>query len=74
MCIRDRVYTVTSTDQSYATRTATIPTQGGKKLLLTTKVIPKFYIRDAKYATIDLVKTIAFNQNATFTIGSILQQ
>ena len=68
------VYTVTSTDQSYATRTATIPTQGGKKLLLTTKVIPKFYIRDAKYSTIDLVKTITFNQNATFTKGSILQQ
>ena len=68
------VYTVTSTDEAWASRTATIPTQGGKKLLLTTKVIPKFYIRDAKYTSIDLVKTITFNQPATFTKGTVLQQ
>ena len=68
------VYTITSTDEAYASRTATIPTQGGKKLLLTTKVIPKFYIRDARYSSIDLVKTITFNQNASFTKGSVLQQ
>ena len=29
-----RTFTFTSTDESYANRTATIPTPGGKKLLL----------------------------------------
>ena len=66
--------TFTSTDETFASRTATIPTPGGKKLLLTTTVIPKFYFRDAKYSSIDLVKTLTFNQNATFTKGSTLQQ
>ena len=46
----------------------------GKKLLLDTKVIPKFYLRDALYTSIDAVKTVTFNQPATFTKGSILQQ
>ena len=67
-------YTFTSTDEPYATRTATIPTPNGKKLLMSTTVIPKFYLRDAKYTTIDAVKTITFNQTATFTKGDILQQ
>ena len=67
-------FTVTSTDESYANRTATIPTPGGKKLLLTTTVIPKYYFRDAKYQQIDLVKTLNFNQPATFTKGATLQQ
>ena len=66
--------TFTSTDETFASRTATIPTPGGKKLLLTTTVIPKFYFRDARYSSIDLVKTLTFNQNATFTKGSTLQQ
>ena len=68
------IFTVTSTDQNFGNRTATIPTPGGKKLLLTTTVVPKFYFRDAKYALIDLVKTINFNQDATFTKGAVLQQ
>ena len=67
-------YSFTSTDQIYETRTATIPTPLGKKLLLSTTVIPKFYIRDAVYQSIDAVKTVTFNQAATFTKGSLLQQ
>ena len=43
----------------------------GKKLLLSTTVIPKFYIRDAVYQSIDAVKTVTFNQAATFTKGSL---
>lgn len=68
------IYTFTDTTEKYAERTATIPTTGGKKLLLQATVIPKFYFRDAKYSSIDLVKTITFNQNATFTKGSVLEQ
>ena len=67
-------YSFASTDQIYETRTATIPTPLGKKLLLSTTVIPKFYIRDAVYQSIDAVKTVTFNQAATFTKGSLLQQ
>ena len=67
-------YSFTSTDQIYETRTATIPTPLGRKLLLSTTVIPKFYIRDAIYQSIDTVKTVTFNQTANFTKGSILQQ
>ena len=67
-------YSFTSTDQIYETRTATIPTPLGRKLLLSTTVIPKFYIRDAIYQSIDTVKTVTFNQAANFTKGSILQQ
>ena len=67
-------YSFTSTDQIYETRTATIPTPLGRKLLLNTTVIPKFYIRDAIYQSIDTVKTVTFNQTANFTKGSILQQ
>lgn len=68
------IFTFTDTSETYAERTATVPTVGGKKLLLQATVIPKFYFRDAKYSSIDLVKTITFNQEATFTKGSILQQ
>ena len=68
------VYNVTSVYEKFAERTATIPTAGGKKLLLDATVIPKFYLRDAKYSSIDLVKTVTFNQNATFTKGAVLQQ
>ena len=68
------IYTFTDTSEKYSERTATIPTQGGTKLLLSATVIPKFYLRDAKYNSIDLVKTLTFNQPASFTKGSILQQ
>jgi len=68
------VYSFASHDETYETRTATIPTPLGKKLLLSTTVIPKFYLRDALYTSIDAVKTISFNQPATFTKGSVLQQ
>ena len=67
-------YSFTSTDQVYATKTATIPTPLGKKLLLSTSVIPKFYMRDALYISIDNIKILYFNQPATFTKGATLQQ
>tara|TARA_B100000614_G_scaffold21360_2_gene17033 strand:+ start:8762 stop:28573 length:19812 start_codon:yes stop_codon:yes gene_type:complete len=67
-------YSFASTDQIYESRTATIPTPLGRKLLLSTTVIPKFYIRDAVYQSIDTVKTVTFNQTASFTKGSLLQQ
>ena len=67
-------YSFTSNEQVYETRTATIPTPLGKKLLLSTIVIPKFYFRDALYTSIDNVKTLTFNQSATFTKGATLQQ
>ena len=68
------IFSFSSVEQTYETRTATVPTPLGKKLLLDTKVIPKFYLRDALYTSIDAVKTVTFNQPATFTKGSILQQ
>ena len=68
------IYTFTDSSEKFSERTATIPTQGGTKLLLSATVIPKFYLRDATYNSIDLVKTLTFNQPATFTKGSILQQ
>ena len=68
------IFAFTSTEQTYETRTATVPTPLGTKVLLSTTVIPKFYLRDAQYTSIDAVKTVTFNQPATFTKGSILQQ
>ncbi|BCU96862.1 MAG: hypothetical protein CM15mV13_3260 [uncultured marine virus] len=65
--------TFTSTDETFASRTETLFQPGGKKLLLTTTVILSSTLGDPKVSSIDLVKTLTFNQNATFTKGSTLQ-
>jgi len=59
---------------TYETKTSTIPTPLGRKLILDPIVLPKYYIRDAGYQKIDAVKEFTFNQDIKFEKGSIIQQ
>jgi len=67
-------YTFNSNIHTFASKTSTIPTPLGKKLILDAKVTPKFYIRDASYQKIDNVLEFTFNQDVLFDKGTLLQQ
>ena len=67
-------YTFASDRFNYSTKTSTIPTPLGRKLILDPVVLPKYYVRDAGYQKIDAVKEFTFNQNIKLNKGSILQQ
>ena len=67
-------YTFSSQRDTYASKTSTIPSPLGKKLLIEADVVNKFYMRDALYQKIDNVLDFTFNQDVKLTKGSILQQ
>ena len=67
-------YTFTSEKDQFASKTSTVPSPLGKKLLIEADVVNKFYMRDALYQKIDNVKEFTFNQNVKLTKGTILQQ
>ena len=67
-------YTFTQDRYTYETKTSTIPTPLGRKLVIDPVVLPKYYIRDAGYQKIDAVKEFVFNQDIKFKKGSIIQQ
>ncbi|MEC9435885.1 MAG: YHYH protein, partial [Thermoproteota archaeon] len=65
---------LTQAEYQYGSKTSTIPSPSGKKLLITADVISKFYLRDALYQKIDNVMEFTFSQDIKLTKGSILQQ
>ena len=67
-------YTLSSVYDQYASKTSTIPSPRGKRLVISADVIPKFYIRDALYQKVDNVLELTFNQDVKLTKYSILQQ
>ena len=67
-------YTLSSVYDQYASKTSTIPSPRGKRLVISADVIPKFYIRDALYQKVDNVQELTFNQPVKLTKYSILQQ
>ena len=68
------IYNFTTTSELYGSKTSTIPTPGGRKLVIEPSVIPKYYIKDALYQKIDSVQELTLNQEVRFTKGEILQQ
>ncbi len=67
-------YTLSSVYDQYASKTSTIPSPRGKRLIIDAEVIPKFYMRDALYQKIDNVQEFTFTQPIKLTQYSILQQ
>jgi len=67
-------YTFVQDRYTYSTKTSTIPTPLGRKLIIEPVVLPKYYLRDAGYQKIDAVKEFVFNQDIKFEKGSIIQQ
>ena len=67
-------YTFTSGITTFGSKTSTIPTPLGKRLLITPNVVAKYYIRDAGYSKIDNVLEFTFNQAIKYTKGTIIQQ
>ena len=67
-------YTLSSVYDQYASKTSTVPSPRGKRLVISADVIPKFYIRDALYQKVDNVLELTFNQDVKLTKYSILQQ
>ena len=67
-------YNFNNSIYQFGSKTSTIPSPLGKKLIISAVVTPKFYIRDASYSKIDNVKEFVLNQDAYFTKGSIIQQ
>ena len=67
-------YTLSSAYDQYASKTSTIPSPRGKRLIISADVIPKFYLRDALYQKIDNVQEFTFTQPLKLTQYSILQQ
>jgi len=67
-------YTLSSVYDQYASKTSTVPSPRGKRLVIDADVIPKFYIRDALYQKVDNVLELTFNQDVKLTKYSILQQ
>ena len=68
------IYNFTNTSELFASKTSTVPTPGGRKLVISPSVIPKYYIKDAAYQKIDNVQTLTLNQEVKFSKGEILQQ
>ena len=67
-------YTITSANETYGTKTSTVPSPLSKRFIISADVINKFYLRDALYQKIDNVFDFTFNQPVKLTKGSILQQ
>ena len=67
-------YTLSAAYDQYASKTSTIPSPRGKRLIISADVIPKFYIRDALYQKVDNVLEFTFTQPIKLTQYSILQQ
>ena len=68
------IYTFDYDAVLYGSKTSTVPSPGGKRLVLSPVVTPKYYIKDARYQKIDSVQELTFNQEVRFTKGQILQQ
>lgn len=67
-------YTLSSQYYQYASKTSTIPSPLGKRLIINAEVIPKFYMRDALYQKIDNVQEFTFTQPIRLSQYTILQQ
>jgi len=67
-------YTFQETVTTFTSKTSTIPSPLGKRLLISPNVVAKYYVRDASYSKIDNVKQFTFNQNIKFTKGTTIEQ
>lgn len=67
-------YNFNSKVYQFGSKTSTIPSPLGRKLIIEPAITPKFYIRDAGYSKIDNVKEFTLNQEVLFTKGTIIQQ
>jgi len=67
-------FNLTTKKYQYTSKTSTIPSPRGKRLLITSEVINKFYLKDASYQKIDNVMNIVLNQDVKFTKYALLQQ
>jgi len=67
-------YTLSTAKYQYASKTSTIPSPRGKRLIITSEAINKFYLKDASYQKIDNVLEFTLNQNVRLTKYSIIEQ
>ena len=67
-------YTFTETIDTFTSKTSTVPSPLGKRLLISPNVVAKYYVRDAGYSKIDNVKKFTFNQDVKFDKGTVIQQ
>ena len=66
--------TFTMNRDLWSSRTATIPTTGGRKVQVTAKILDKFYFQYFNASKVDNVVALTLNQNFDFNIGSTLIQ
>lgn len=66
--------TITSTLDTWSTRTATIPSPGGRKPILSSKSYDKFFFRTFSTSKVDNVRKLTINQEFTFNPGTTLTQ
>ena len=67
-------YTFGESITTYTSKTSTVPSPLGKRLLISPNVIAKYYLRDAAYSKMDNVKKFTFNQDVKFDKGTVIQQ
>lgn len=58
----------------WSSRTATIPTVGGRKVKVTSKALDKFYFKVFNTNKIDNVKNLTLNQSFDYNIGTTIYQ
>jgi hypothetical protein len=66
--------TIVSTLDTWSTRTATIPSPGGRKPILSAKSYDKFFFRTFATSKVDNVRRLTLNQEFNFTKGTTLTQ
>jgi len=64
----------TSVSDKWSSRTATIPSPGGRKLILSTNAYDKFFLKTFATSSIDNVRKLTLNQSFEFNVGSNLIQ
>ena len=65
---------ITSTLDIWSSRTATIPSPGGRTPLISSKSYNKFFFRVFNTSRVDNIRSLAINQSFSFNIGSTLTQ
>lgn len=66
--------TITSTLDTWSTRTATIPSPGGRKPILSSKSFDKFFFRTFSTSKVDNVRELTLNQQFNLNKGTTLTQ
>jgi hypothetical protein len=66
--------TITNTLDTWSTRTATIPSPGGRKPILSTKSYDKFFFRTFSTSKVDNVRRLTLNQDFNLSKGTTLTQ